>query len=358
MSHLSCQNVLVDRKAMEELSFTEYLRKVIGLDDYQISKVQELLASFELKVDPRVAAQDVEVCPKCGTAHPKVVRSGFAGSGKQMFRCASCGRRFTYDSGRLTWYSHQNADQWKTLILDTFSGQSLRSTGQRIGVDVETAFNMRHRLMCTLEKILDGEVLSGKVELDETYVDSSRKGVDCGRDVGFGTVVQTVKRGLSRQKVCILSGVDDEGHSFARAYSCGSPSQNTTLRLASNLGQCSSVTTDETVAYERLLESNGCFHRVCQDCRDHKAEVNLNRISSFHSMIKEFYRGYRGVATKYINRYVALFSFIWKLRKLKDGNLHGKVKNLVDKSGFAIRARVVQTYRLFTPQDIELVVAG
>ena len=65
-------------------------------------------------------------------------------------------------------------------------------------------------------------------------------------------------------------------------------------------------------------------------------------------MIKEFYRGYRGVATKYINRYAALFPFIWKFRKLKDGDLHGKVRQLVDK----------KTYRLFTPQDIEWVVAS
>ncbi|MBO8443391.1 MAG: hypothetical protein IAC42_06490 [Spirochaetes bacterium] len=47
---------------------------------------------------------------------------------------------------------------------------------------METAFNMRHRLMCVLEKVLDDEVLSGKVELDETYVDSIRKGVGRGRD--------------------------------------------------------------------------------------------------------------------------------------------------------------------------------
>ena len=42
-------------------------------------------------------------------------------------------------------------------------------------------------------------------------------------------------------------------------------------------------------------------------------------------------------------RYAALFSFIWKFRKLKDGDLHGKVRRLVDKSGFAIRTGVVQT---------------
>ena len=48
MSHLFCQNRHADRrKAMEELSFAEYLRKEIGLDDYQTSKMQELLASFE-----------------------------------------------------------------------------------------------------------------------------------------------------------------------------------------------------------------------------------------------------------------------------------------------------------------------
>ena len=67
-------------------------------------------------------------------------------------------------------------------MLDTFSGQSLRSTSGKIGVNMETAFNMRHRLMCVLEKVLDDEVLSGKVELDETYVDSIRKGVGRGRD--------------------------------------------------------------------------------------------------------------------------------------------------------------------------------
>ena len=47
MSHITCQNGLVDRrKPMEELGFAEYLRKEMGLNDYQISKVQELLASF------------------------------------------------------------------------------------------------------------------------------------------------------------------------------------------------------------------------------------------------------------------------------------------------------------------------
>ena len=41
---------------------------------------------------------------------------------------------------------------------------------------------------------------------------------------------------------------------------------------------------------------------------DHKGGCNLNTVNSFHSFIKKMYLGYRGVATKYINRYNTLFA--------------------------------------------------
>lgn len=40
----------------------------------------------------------------------------------------------------------------------------------------------------------------------------------------------------------------------------------------------------------------------------HSKTANLNNVNSFHSFIKNRYRNYRGVASKYINRYNALFS--------------------------------------------------
>lgn len=45
------------------------------------------------------------------------------------------------------------------------------------------------------------------------------------------------------------------------------------------------------------------------------AEVNfyhLNTVNNFHSFIKDRYDYYRGVATKYLNRYNALFSLVWR----------------------------------------------
>ncbi len=46
---------------------------------------------------------------------------------------------------------------------------------------------------------------------------------------------------------------------------------------------------------------------------------NLNTVNSLHSFIKETYNHYRGVATKYINRYNALFSIAFRcVDNLKD----------------------------------------
>lgn len=290
--------------------------------------------------------------------HPHVIRSGFAGSGKQLYRCMECGRRFTYDHGTVTWYSHQNADQWKTLIIDTFDGIGLDKTSRKISVNIETAFNMRHRLMCMMEKKLENEILSGDVELDETFVGSSRKSLAMEEDAGFGVASQRVKRGLSKQKVCIASGVDGSGKAFAHAYNCGPFGQATAMNLSSHIADGSLVTTDDTSAYDRLLKEKGCFHKKCYDCTDHEAEVNLHRVNSFHSMIKKFYRGYRGVATKYINRYSSLFSYAWKFRKLEDGGLYESVSGMMASSRQSLIIAEVENFRLFMSQDIEWRSAG
>ena len=85
---LSYHEVAIRRKPhglMVEFNFIEYLRTGKRLNDYQIGKIQELLDSF-VKDDSHSHAS-FEFCPKCGKFHPHVIRSGFAGSGKQLYRC-------------------------------------------------------------------------------------------------------------------------------------------------------------------------------------------------------------------------------------------------------------------------------
>lgn len=91
-----------------------------------------------------------EYCPKCGCYHPRLVKSGFANSGKQMLRCKSCGKRFVVDRGQLTFYSHQDQSKWNELIMDTLNGVSLKETAAKINVNERNVFNMRHKLLVSL----------------------------------------------------------------------------------------------------------------------------------------------------------------------------------------------------------------
>ena len=47
-------------------------------------------------------------------------------------------------------------------------------------------------------------------------------------------------------------------------------------------------------------------------CGKQEYRCNLNTVNSFHSFIKRQYEFYRGVATKYLNRYNVLFSAAYK----------------------------------------------
>ena len=92
-------------------------------------------------------------CPKCGVHHLVLIKAGKANSGKQMYRCEHCNKRFVVDQGHLTYYSHQSEQKWNQLIDDTVAGHSLKTSTDHISVCEETAFRMHHKLLYFLQQI-------------------------------------------------------------------------------------------------------------------------------------------------------------------------------------------------------------
>ena len=161
------------------------------------------------------------------------------------------------------------------------------------------------------------------------------------------------KRGLSKQKVCIACGVNNRGEAFVRSFGCGILGWNVAMNLSPYIENSISITTDGNRAYERLIQEKNCFHQICSDCTDHKASINLNRINSFHSKIKGYYRTYRGVASKFINRYAAFFSLAWKLKKQGVEDLIKKVRSMILDFRLFLSLSDLKEYRLFMPDVIE-----
>ncbi len=95
------------------------------------------------------------------------------------------------------------------------------------------------------------------------------------------------RAGLSDEKVCIITAVQ---------------------RLGKSVANKSYVWTDGLQSYTKVLREKKCTNKVLNTYSEYDAVNHLNNVNSFHSMIKEQYRFYRGVSSKYINRYNALFT--------------------------------------------------
>lgn len=130
---------------------SQYLTQetINSLMDFQIEKINRQITDFQ-NTNKMMDTYDFEYCPKCGHYHPRLVKSGFANSGKQMLRCKECGKRFVVDRGQLTYYSHMDQSKWNEVISDTIEGISLKDTAANINVNEKTVFNMRHKLLIAL----------------------------------------------------------------------------------------------------------------------------------------------------------------------------------------------------------------
>lgn len=144
--------------------------------------------------------------------------------------------------------------------------------------------------------------------MDETYVTHCRKGRVIEGHPGKKRGTPASKRGISDEKICILTAAQRLGKSIARSFNVAKP----TLKDAEDFCECiedkSYVFTDGLESYNKVLEEKKCNHKVLNSYKEYDEVNHLNNVNSFHSQIQEQYRVYRGVSSKYINRYNALFT--------------------------------------------------
>ena len=83
---------------------------------------------------------------------------------------------------------------------------------------------------------------------------------------------------------------------------------------------------DGAACYNNLANTAECKVKHLIGHESYNKVERLNTVNSIHSMIKRIYAFYRGVATKYLNRYMALFIF---MRRLKDMESNEKSEKLI-----------------------------
>jgi transposase-like protein len=316
---------------MNEINrITELKTRLADLPEYVINQMYEHLVEYD-KDNEEDEEIKIDTCPKCGKEHPRLVKGGKTKAGKQLLLCKECGRKFVVDYYEVTFHSRLSKEQWNQAIKSTVMGDSVYVTAEKCSVCIETAFRMRHKIMTLFEKNEDSVMVEEAVELDETYVLESHKGTRVDNPRHRGEAAS--KRGISNEQVCLLTAVQRDGGSFLRSYNMGRPTSEDIMNLADHIKETTYIWTDNHSSYNKLVEKLNSKRVILSSHEDYDSVNHLNNVNSFHSRIQGWYRHMRGVATKYINRYAALYNVRHLLRDMSGTESLLKAKKLIKSLG-------------------------
>jgi len=296
--------------------------------DIPINHIKEILSSM--------TDRQITHCPCCGVVE-NFVKYGKKNN-KQRYRCKSCERVFTATTGTALSGSHFGEQIWIEVIRDTLDGTSLKKTAKRLEMNLRTVTNMRYLLLNVIEQHTEKYTtkLTGECETDDTYVLESVKGTKIGSMYHRKARTQGSKatlRGTSKQQISINCMVSKDGGMYAKSVN----------RSKSTKKQTKEVYTGR-IDKEVVLYCDGAnnFNSLEGMTKEMviKDSKYLNYVNGFHSFIKgRIYHRYHGIATKYMNKYNAMFSlayghtddtidFIFDLLRSSTDNFRVKTKDL------------------------------
>jgi len=244
-------------------------------------------------------------CPRCKTV-TKHHREGK----RPSYACQNCGHHEHPMKGTIFEDSATSLRLWFYaiyLMSSTRCGISAKQLERELGVTYKTAWRMFHKIRELLNQD-DLPPLSGKVEMDETYVGGHRKGTPRGRP------------GPDSHKTAVFGMVERRGKVIAVTV----PNvKKVTLmpHVESRVLPKSTIFTDELKSYDGLSKKGSAHKRVNHSEQIYVAgDAHVNTMEGFWSLVKRGISGvYHSVSAKHLQKYLDEYSFRYNNRDDLDG---------------------------------------
>ncbi len=247
---------------------------------------------------------------------------------RQRYKCKDCSKTFT-DLTNTPLNRTRKLDKWLKFIECMIEGYSLRKSAELIGeISWVTLFYWRHKILSSLEQI-PTEAFSGIVEMDETYFLYSEKGkrniTDREPRERGGT---SDKRGISYDQVCVLVARDRQKITLSSVLGKGRiVKKKLDKKIGTLLSKNNILCTDSWRAFSSYAKEKKVEHyRFKSDgkIRVIKGIYHIQNVNNYHSRLKRWMNRFNGVASKYLEHYLAWFRFLETL------GFSQSVKNIKD----------------------------
>lgn len=240
---------------------------------------------------------DLAVCPSCGVVEPRFYRV----RNRKCYACNDCGYQLSPLANTIFHKSETSLKKWFYAIY-LFgvgkNGVSAKEIERHLGVTYKTAWRMAKQIRLMMQE--DGNMLSGIVEADETYIGGKTK----------------IERKYDNKTAVVGIVEKKKGLGKVKAFTTEQADATVTLPfLRDNITAGSTLHTDDSRIYSRVKRD--FTHEFVNHSKLEyvKSGVHTNTIEGFWGQLKRSIDGtYHCVSPKYLQLYVNEFVFRYNYR--------------------------------------------
>lgn len=231
---------------------------------------------------------------------------------RKCYSCSDCGHQISPCEGTIF---HKSSTKLKTWFLAMFymtaskNGVSACELERLTGVTYKTAWRMAHQIRKLM--VQGGDMLSGVVEADETYIGGKAANMHAAKR----REKVTGRGGMASSKTVVLGLVERGGK--VRATVSKIVNRSTVLpHTLETVKPASLVCTDEHSAYDLLREAGFNHERIAHGKGEYvRAEIHTNSIEGFWGQLKRSINGtFHQVSPSHLQAYVDEFAFRYNHR--------------------------------------------
>lgn len=283
--------------------------ELFSLLKVEFQNVPKLL---ELKAD--LNNEQAVFCPHCKS---KEIYGHGAYNGRKRYKCKSCAKTFNDFTGTAVSCikKTEKFHEYLEMIVESYS---LRKAAGKLGVNVKTVFDWRHKLLSSLPKV-SGTGFTGIVECDDKQLDINEKGSrKLDREPYKRPSDRKTKRGVSNDKVSIMVASDRKGNTTMQVAKIGRIDKDSVERTMGGLITKENILcSDSHPSIITWAKGKEIEHHTFVASRQHVKSkcYHVQHVNSLDNRYERWVKGFYGTATKYLENYLNWFVFLEKIKK-------------------------------------------
>lgn len=246
------------------------------------------------------------VLNRCKYCYSKqIVKRGFTKNKIQRYLCKECSKTMTITTGTIFEDHKVSITEWIDFSLELFAYNSTNNISKANKNSYTTSKYWLHKIFTLLEDYTNEIVLTGNVQIDETYFPVMKQDKT--------TIDGKKLRGLSKDQFCIAVGYDGK-YIYAKVEGMGKPSGKKTLAVFENHIQLNSTLIHDKEKSHRVLVEKLELDEKVYDSKEiiklPDKENPLREINHICDLLKKFLKSHSGFNREDLPGYINLFCFI------------------------------------------------